>query len=145
VVLLHEGRVVQTGRPETLYDHPHNAWVARFLGLDNVFPARVLAGRRVSVPFGELVPADGTALPAPGTEGQVLIHPWGVHLDGGPVNGFDARLTRRTFHGSYFRLTLAVTGGALHVSRDAGQPLPESGDRVRGRIDPAAIRWLGEP
>ena len=87
--------------------------------------------------------ADDAALPEPGTKGEVLIHPWGVHLDGGPVNAFDAHLTRRTFHGSYFRLTLDVAGGTLHVSRDAGKPLPEVGDSVRGWLDPAALRWLG--
>ena len=48
VVLLNEGRVVQSGRPEALYDRPQNAWVARFLGLDNVFPAQVLDNRRVA-------------------------------------------------------------------------------------------------
>ena len=143
VVLLHDGRVVQTGRPEALYDHPHNAWVARFLGLDNVFPAQVLADQRVKTSFGELALAEDAALPEPGTKGEVLIHPWGVHLDDGPANVFDAHLARRTFHGSRFRLTLAVEGGTLHISYDAGQPLPEAGESVRGWIDPAASRWLG--
>lgn len=144
IVLLHEGRVVQSGRPETLYDHPQNAWVARFLGLDNVFPARVLDRLRVAVPFGALMLAEDATLPEPGTEGEVLIHPWGVHVGDGPVNAFDAHLSRRTFHGSYFRLTLSVDGGTLHVSRDAGHPLPEVGESVRGWFDPAALRWLDQ-
>jgi len=142
VVLLNEGGVVQSGRPEVLYDHPQNAWVARFLGLDNVFQAQVLDAQRVSVPFGVLVLEDGVALPEPGTKGEILVHPWGVHLGSGSVNAFDARLTRRTFHGSYFRLTLDVTGGTLHISRDAGKLLPDVGEDVRGWLDPTAIRWL---
>jgi len=142
VVLLNAGRVVQTGRPEMLYDRPHDTWVARFLGLENLFPARVRHPQQVEVAFGVLAMADSTALPRPGTEGQLLIHPWGIHLEAGTVNAFTARVTQRAFHGSYFRLTLAVDGGTLRLDIDPGQTPPAPGETVRGWLDPAALRWL---
>jgi ABC-type Fe3+/spermidine/putrescine transport system ATPase subunit len=142
VVLLNGGIVVQTGRPETLYDHPHNAWVARFLGLENLFSARVRHPQQAEVAFGILKMANDAALPQPGAEGQLLIHPWGVHLEQGDVNPFTAQVTRRSFHGSYFRLMLAIDGGVLHLDVDPGQTPPAPGETVQGWIEPAAIRWL---
>ena len=142
VVLLNGGRVVQTGRPETLYDHPHDAWVARFLGLENLFPARIRHPQQVEVAFGVLDMADNADAPPPGAEGQLLIHPWGVHLEAGPTNSFTAQVTQRTFHGSRFRLTLSVDGGSLHLDIPPGQTPPVPGETVHGWIEPAALRWL---
>ncbi len=142
VILLNEGRVVQTGRPETLYDRPHNTWVARFLGLENLFPARVCHPQQVEAAFGVLTMADDAALPQPGAEGHLLIHPWGIHLEAGSTNPFTAQVTQRTFHGSYFRLTLAVGGGTLRLDIAPGQTPPAPGETLRGWIDPDALRWL---
>ena len=142
VVLLNAGRVVQTGLPETLYDRPHDTWVARFLGLENLFPARVRHPQQVEVAFGVLDIADGAALPQPGVEGHLLIHPWGIHLEPGTVNAFTAQVMQRAFHGSYFRLTLAVDGGTLRLDIAPGQTPPAPGETVRGWLDPAALRWL---
>ncbi|MBN2391728.1 MAG: ABC transporter ATP-binding protein [Anaerolineae bacterium] len=142
VVLLNEGRVVQTGRPETIYDRPHNAWVARFLGLENLFPARMSHPRQAEVAFGVLDMADDAASPQPDAEGQVLIHPWGIHLELGNVNPFTAQVTRRSFHGSYFRLMLAIDGGVLHLDVNPGKTPPAPGETVHGWIEPAALRWL---
>jgi ABC-type Fe3+/spermidine/putrescine transport system ATPase subunit len=144
VVLLNAGRVVQTGRPETLYDRPHSVWVARFLGLENLFPARVRHPQQAEVAFGVLNMADNATVPQPGAEGQLLIHPWGIHLETGSPNPFTAQVTRRTFHGSYFRLTLAVDGGALHLNVAPGQTPPAPGATVHGWIEPAALRWLAD-
>ena len=146
VVLLNEGRVVQTGRPETLYDHPHDTWVARFLGLENLFPARCRSDwqsdQQIEVSFGVLTMANNTDTPQLGAEGHLLIHPWGIHLEAGNVNPFTAQVTQRAFHGSYFRLTLSVDGGALHLDIAPGQTPPTPGETVQGWIDPAALRWL---
>jgi ABC-type Fe3+/spermidine/putrescine transport system ATPase subunit len=142
VVLLNEGRVVQTGRPETLYDRPHNAWVARFLGLENLFAAWIRHPQQVEVAFGVLDITDGADMPLTGSEDQLLIHPWGIHLGTGNTNAFTAQVKQRTFHGSYFRLTLAVDGGVLHLNVAPGQTPPAPGETVQGWIEPAALRWL---
>jgi ABC-type Fe3+/spermidine/putrescine transport system ATPase subunit len=142
VVLLNEGRVVQSGRPETLYDRPHDTWVARFLGLENLFPARWSDYQQIEVSFGVLTMANNAETPQPGAEGHLLIHPWGVHLEAGAVNAFTAQVTQRTFHGSYFRLTLAVEGGTLRLDIAPGQTPPAPGETIYGWLDPTALRWL---
>ena len=142
VVLLNKGHVVQTGRPEAIYDHPHDAWVARFLGLQNLFPARIRHPQQVEVAFGTLAIENNANVSQPGAEGQLLIHPWGIHLEAGPSNAFAAQVRQRTFHGSYFRLTLAVDGGTLYLNVASGEMPPAPGETVQGWIEPAALRWL---
>ncbi len=142
VILLNAGQVVQTGSPERLYDRPHTVWVARFLGLENLFPARVCHSPWIEITLGVLQVAEGLTLPPSGTEGYVLIHPWGVHLEKGHINPFTAQVLQRTFHGRYFRLTLAVDGGTLHMELNAGRIPPMPGETVEGWIEPAALRWL---
>jgi len=41
VAVMNEGRVIQTGSPEDLYESPRNEFVARFLGSGNVFSGRI--------------------------------------------------------------------------------------------------------
>jgi ABC-type Fe3+/spermidine/putrescine transport system ATPase subunit len=83
VILLHDGRVIQTGHPEDVYGAPVNTWVAQFLGLNNLFSATVLAQQppQVAAAFGKLVLGESLTLPAPDTQGTLLIHPWGIHLE----------------------------------------------------------------
>ena len=143
VVLIHEGQVIQAGRPETVHSHPANPWVARFLGLDNLFPATVVGPQQVAAPFGALI-VEGEDLPAAGAEGMLLIHPWGITIGriDPPRNAFTAQVTQRVFHGQIYRLTLALTGGTLHLTHDPGKSAPAVGETVTGWIDPAALRWL---
>lgn len=144
VVLLHAGRVAQSGTPEAVYDQPATAWSARFLGLDNLFPATVQAAPQVSTPLGALTLAPGTRLPAPGCEGMLLIHPWGVRLGSGPVNRFTAHVSGRSYHGGTYRLQLTLPGGRLTLTRPLGEPLPTPGTEITGWLEPAALRWLAE-
>jgi ABC-type Fe3+/spermidine/putrescine transport system ATPase subunit len=41
VLLLHEGRIVQSGPPAEVYGHPANRWVAEFLGLGNILTGTI--------------------------------------------------------------------------------------------------------
>jgi len=52
-------------------------------------------------------------------------------------------VTRWSFHGHLYRLTLASSGEVLHLALPAGGVLPDVGDVVEGWIDPSALRWLG--
>ena len=138
LLLLHEGRIVQSGPPQAVYDRPRTRWVARFLGLRNLFPARSLGGRegRVEVPFG-LLPAPAGAR---GGRGWLLIHGWGIHVGKGPWRG---RIVRRVFHGTTYLVALAVgEASLLHLTLPAGSNVPSLHETVAFAIDPAALRWL---
>src|SRR5690606_19537561 len=45
VAILNAGQLAQIGTPEQLYRQPATVFVARFLGMQNVFPARLEAGK----------------------------------------------------------------------------------------------------
>lgn len=53
VAVMNQGRIEQMGAPEALYDRPHTAFVARFLGQSNIFVGDVAetSGNSVSIDF----------------------------------------------------------------------------------------------
>jgi putative spermidine/putrescine transport system ATP-binding protein len=50
VAIMHAGRIMQFDTPETLYQRPANAFVARFVGFENLVPMKIVAreGSRVT-------------------------------------------------------------------------------------------------
>jgi thiamine transport system ATP-binding protein len=81
VAVLREGRIAQVATPEELWARPADDWVARFLGMANVFAdgdrARVIRPEAVHVTAG-----DGAVVTAADREGPVVR--LRVQQDGGP-------------------------------------------------------------
>ncbi|MFD2262065.1 ABC transporter ATP-binding protein [Lacibacterium aquatile] len=78
IVVMRAGKIEQQGTPEEIFERPHSAFVARFMGFENCF----------AVQAGQLVGA-GATLPAPtGTSSTGLAwRPSGVVLGSGPYRG----------------------------------------------------------
>lgn len=59
ILIMHRGHVVQQGTPQDVYRSPASPWVARFLGLTNLVPGRVVAEDplQVDTALGRLWPA----------------------------------------------------------------------------------------
>ncbi|MBN1876765.1 MAG: ABC transporter ATP-binding protein [Anaerolineae bacterium] len=157
VILLHEGRVIQSGSPEAVYTAPRTAWVARFLGLDNLLPAIVSTQipPQVVTPCGQFTLESQTPLPAPGTVGMLLIYPTGIHLagrnvglsrsplQGGGDNAFSAIVSQRLYHGRTYAITLAAKDGyRLHCIQTIGDAPVAVGQTITGWVEPGALRWL---
>jgi ABC-type Fe3+/spermidine/putrescine transport system ATPase subunit len=53
VMLLHAGAIVRSGRPVDISRAPGSVWVARFLALGNILPARALSRGRFRTPYGD--------------------------------------------------------------------------------------------
>ncbi|MBN1921884.1 MAG: ABC transporter ATP-binding protein [Anaerolineae bacterium] len=141
VILLHEGRAVQQGAPEAVYAAPANAWVARFLGLQNLFSAKVVAAHHVEIALGVLELAETITLPPPGSTGTVLIQPWGIQpTENGRLR---AHVVKRSFHGSYYRVEVDCGGTSLSFTQGLRQPAPRVGMELSFNLEPAALRWLG--
>lgn len=69
LVIMQAGRVAQVGTPEEVYDRPASAFVANFMGAENVLPLRVARSEAgASLTTGDatahLAPGSGQALPA---------------------------------------------------------------------------------
>lgn len=150
VAVLHDARIVQMDAPEMIYRSPSTPWIARFLGLTNLYSATVLNEDQIRVPWGTLIYDAASPLPGPDTSGTLLVLPWGIHLE--PVqavtlrddgaNRFIAHVTRRIFQGSMTKLVMALKNVEIRLSLEMGDFIPDEGDDVRVWIDPAALRWL---
>jgi spermidine/putrescine transport system ATP-binding protein len=134
VALLHNGRIVQTGRPDELIARPASAWAADFLGLGNILRGQVKSLRpfRVSTELGEIgAEAEGQA-PAKGDAGWILLRPAGGILriaSGKPDAGIRGAVLESFRKGDAFRIRLRTPGGKEIVCTDA-RPAEEGEERI---------------
>ena len=109
IALLNEGRLVQAGPAEELYQRPANLFAAGFFSELNIFPTRVSANM-ATTPIGSFA-AKGLA---EGVPVSVAVRLSGVEAD--ENNGdFPARVISRRFLGEAELLELAVPGAEMPV------------------------------
>ncbi|MFJ2650638.1 ABC transporter ATP-binding protein [Streptomyces sp. NPDC087420] len=110
VVVMRDGRIAQTGTPLEVWQRPASAFVARFLGFDNVVPATV-SGAFADTPWGRI------SVPAGSAQGAVtlLVRPGGVRLSPAPdpAAGLRCTVEARTFRGS--RVVVVLRPDAVPV------------------------------
>lgn len=135
VVVMNAGRVEQIAQPREIYCCPTSLFVAQFIGLNNLIPARAYPeheGIRLESDLGTFY-LDRRSFAGPVT---VLIRPDSVHLDGSQPVQFSGRLVEVVFQGSTVRTTLQVNGLALNFDFPSNVQLPARGDLVRISFDP---------
>jgi ABC-type Fe3+/spermidine/putrescine transport system ATPase subunit len=137
VAVMNAGRIEQMDTPMALYRYPATAFVARFLGLTNLLPARVQKedGRvLLETPIGRLpAPAD-----LPSGEAQVLIRPDQVSLNGEQAFQLEGVIRQQTFRGSTCRTVIDFQGTQLVFDFPATTFLPGEGETIRLGFDPQA-------
>jgi len=128
VAIMHQGRIMQYDRPEVLYQRPANAFVARFVGFDNLIPLQVTHrdGAQVTAASGEvrltLSQDDFGAIPDRFT---LAARPDGLVL---ADSGIPAMLGLRTYLGRGYQyacdtpLGPVLATGPLGAPRDSGAP-----------------------
>lgn len=111
VMVMNEGRIVQTGTPREIHDRPQTRFVADFVGWTNFLPAIVVDGDTVTVlgrTFRSRVPENFAA----GTPVQVSIRPKHVTVlpngAGGAQNAVSAELRTTLYMGDHELCELAV-------------------------------------
>jgi iron(III) transport system ATP-binding protein len=134
IAVMKRGRLVQTGPPRELYEHPRTEFVASFIGMTNLLPCRVVesgGGQTVILPNGAAVGAvdldgvsDGTAMLSVRPEDIVLNHHAG---------GVQGKIEEVVYLGNVVYYTLSGAGVDLRVQALPGEPF-EAGERVRFRI-----------
>ncbi|MFJ6842182.1 ABC transporter ATP-binding protein [Streptomyces griseoluteus] len=138
VVVMRDGRIAQSGTPLDVWRRPADAFVARFLGFENVVPASV-TGAAADTPWGKLPVPEGS----PQGAGEVLVRPAGVRLVGAG-EGVACTVTARTFKGTHVALRLQPRDGGPHL--EAACPLreaPETGAATGVAFDVAETVVLG--
>jgi ABC-type Fe3+/spermidine/putrescine transport system ATPase subunit len=146
VVILRQGSVVQQGSPQNVYLRPASAWVAYFLGLTNLIPARVVGcdPLRVDSPLGS-VTLRGQEELALGQEITLLIRPEAARRTSECEQEGDLLLEGRvrecSFRGGYYRLNIHHESG-LDLDFElayGGARLPDPGQPITLVVQPEAI------
>ena len=109
IALLRDGRLIQSGRPEELYQRPASLFAAGFFAELNVFEARVESGA-VETPVGRF-PANGFGDGTPMSVAVRLANIAAREIGG----GIPARVVSRRFLGDAELLELTVAGVDLPV------------------------------
>lgn len=147
VVVMNAGKVEQLGTPQEIYTHPVSAFVARFLGMENLLAGTVQTGddgkRQVATALG-LLPLDGVSGVESLLQEQrviVLLRPDALklgddRLDTDELVQLQARVAEVTFRGSMVRASFAI-GETLLVGEFSSQTrLPIIGEQIRLRFSP---------
>lgn len=132
LVIVNEGQIEQIGTPSQVYARPDNAFVARFLGLTNLVPGRVIESRegqvRAATDIGQFL-FEGSA--RVGDKGFVLLRPdaadgllSGDHPTENVVSG---RVQQVLLSGGHTRVAIAV--GERELAFEWEGP-PEAGAEV---------------
>ena len=146
VVVMHDGRVVQIGTPEELFERPAHSFVGYFIGSPgmNFLDAKII-GQRALLPGGEVVElgADYGVL-AGGT--RIGIRPEHVHLatDG----GLPIAIRRVEDVGRHRILRSELAGSDFNIVLPEGVPLPAVAPRVAfvpGKISVYVDDWRIAP
>ncbi|WP_233229585.1 ABC transporter ATP-binding protein [Streptomyces sp. I5] len=137
VVVMRDGLIAQSGTPLEVWQRPADAFVARFLGFENVVEATVTDGVAVT-PWGKVpVPRD-----APEGTRPLLVRPAGVRLV--PAGeGLRCTVTARTFRGTHVAVRLQPEDAPPLEAACALRDAPEAGDVTGVEFDGAEIAVLG--
>lgn len=115
IAIIHAGQIVQIGSPAEIYQTPANAFVARFLGMTNLFPARRPSAHQIETPFGTLT----VASPSPAANLVALVRPDQIRVN--PNGGIRARIVECTFRIGKYRLR-AITTNGITLTIESQQP-----------------------
>ena len=121
LAIFNEGRIVQIGTPQEIYDRPRNRFVADFVGSSNVLPPEVTRALGGPAAWSSLRP-EATRL-----------------AEGGPVGG---TVTALRYLGSGTRVVLDAMGTEIAAFVPAGRPVPETGAPVAIAFDPGALHVM---
>jgi len=138
-VVLRGGRVLEQGDPASLLRAPSDAFVARFVGFDNVYEtAELVAGAAGGLRAWLLTLAgpEGAAVPCPTLPPAASASP-----------GWDGKVrsARPGPEGLRVEVVCDELLVTLRVPPPVTTPLPALGTRVRFGIDPASVQPLGAP
>ncbi|NED70859.1 ABC transporter ATP-binding protein [Streptomyces sp. SID9944] len=137
VVVMRDGEIAQSGTPLQVWQRPADAFVARFLGYENVVEASV-EGQVALTPWGKVPVPEGSA----GGARTLLVRPAGVRLV--PAGeGLRCTVAARAFKGTHVAVHLQPGDAPRLEAACALRSAPEVGAEVGVEFDPADVVLLG--
>ena len=139
VVVMDAGRIVQQGPPEQVWAEPASSFVARFLGLTNLFDVDGDDGR---IPPWLDGWSDGRA-DALGAHRTLLVRPEAVTLGPPAAPGsVTATVEAVAFRGDHTQVWMLMPDGARLEGHVVGRVRPAVGDEVGVQVDPSGVHQL---
>jgi len=139
VAVMSQGRVEQIGPSSDIYNHPETAFVASFVGENNLFPGRVAATAgaeaQVETAFGRLAGLNPRGLKV-GDEAYVFVRPERLRLQPSGAAGENAvasTVLGEMFEGITVNISMANPEGrpiTVTMSNDGAVPNFASGTRL---------------
>ncbi|EJC81116.1 ABC-type spermidine/putrescine transport system, ATPase component [Rhizobium leguminosarum bv. trifolii WSM2297] len=120
IVVMLNGGIEQIGTPEEIYNNPASAFVADFVGFENVF---ALIDNKLATPNGPVALSG----PAPEATAGLAWRPRMVNLGSGPFQG---TVRGTSFAGSTREYLLDTPLGPIKAEIDAGLPSHEIGSAL---------------
>ena len=145
LAVLHNGFILQTGTPQELYDHPANAWLAGFLALGNLLPARVDPSnpQNITTALGSFKLAESCQSKSEATC-KLLLRPQDLRVNASEAstsNSFQARVLDAVFLGEFWQLQLESAG----INLEARSPIAYAiGSEVTVSISSEKLQLLSE-
>ncbi len=135
IAIMNEGRFEQVGTPEAVYRRPASAFVARFLGLNNILPVAGREGNRIRTAVGQF------RLEAHADAEAVLLHPDGFEPSAaGSPEVIAGLVERRVFLGDAYQFQLRAGGVGLMFKLPAqADGLPQVGENMSVRLLPEYV------
>ncbi|HWV85738.1 MAG TPA: ABC transporter ATP-binding protein [Capillimicrobium sp.] len=127
VAVFNEGRIMQVGTPQEIYERPATRFVADFVGSSNVLPPDFVQRYSGQNRWGSLRPESIRIGPAASGD------------------GVPARLVSTNYLGATTRLVLDAGGLRLHATAPAGARLPAEGEKVTLTFNREHLHLMDEP
>jgi spermidine/putrescine transport system ATP-binding protein len=131
IAVMNEGRVIQCGAPEDVYERPREEFVAGFIGISNLLEG-------VAEDGGTVLLANGTRVPAPlpgdcsaGDPVNLSVRPEKIAIDeleDGMV-ALDGTVEARVYLGMNTQITVGLGGGARLVALEQATYRASADDR----------------
>ncbi len=147
LVVLNNGRIEQIDTPQTIYRRPATPFVARFLGMENIFDAKLISQGSPILEIGDwkleinpftihhsqfMIHNSFPVLIRPEAAKLVTNHPENANM----LNG---RLTQHSFRGRYQLITVETDCLTLKFELETAVSLPPVGQTIQLTIDPGSI------
>ncbi len=143
VVLMKAGRIIQSGTPAEVYQHPVSPFAARFLGLNNLIAGTLVEAERAGTNAGADRPGNTRRVRlravTVGTRTMVLIRPEAAApAHGATTNIVSGTVERATFRGGKERIMLRASD-AIALELDVEPGTVAAHETVALHLRPTAI------
>ena len=138
IVLMNAGRVLQTGTPQAIYCQPGSLFAARFLGLNNILPGRLLSkeeGVFIETPVGIFPLPAGQPVK---TEAQlsVLLRPDSVEWNNRGAYQITGKVQRISFRGGSSKVSITSHNFPMDFEFPSSLMLPALEEEIVLSFDP---------